>query len=486
MCDICTVVVGDTLKQPKPLVIFFLTEMWERYGFYVIQSLLALYLSHDFGFSDSRTYALVGAFTALTYVSPIIGGSIADKYLGQKISIIMGAVILFISYILLSINHTLMQLYFALAGVSVGTGLLKPNISSLLGNLYPENDNRRESGFTLFYMGITLGIILGTTLPSTIVHLYGWPASFASAASGIILALIIFITGIKLFKIQNYAKIDKNSNKQWPQSLIIIISFWLIAYVVLDSFILGLIIFIGVSILSAAYIIKTAKAESEQQRKNTMSILYLCIISVIFWTFYFQMFSSLTLFINRLVIPVIGGFKIPAPYYVTIQSVGMLFFGAIFIKILPKKLTNSVAYSASTKFLIAICLMLVAYSTLLLSIVLSADNALISPLFLIVTYLLISIAELLLSPIGLSAITQLASRKRVSTMMGIFFISLGIGGYLSGVLAKLTAVNNSDLNIETMKTLYLHGFTKVTAILAIGTLISAWLTTHIKKLHKET
>ena len=191
-------------KHPKSLGTFFTTEMWERYGFYVVQTLLALYLAMHMGWQDARVYELVGSFTALTYISPVIGGWIADNLIGQKSSVMLATLILCISYLILTYIRTDHALCLSLSGITVGTGLLKPNISSLLGNQYQSKPTIRESGFTIFYMGITLGIILGTTLPSYISYHFGWSSAFLSASIGMVFAAITFLYGIYFYKIQDY------------------------------------------------------------------------------------------------------------------------------------------------------------------------------------------------------------------------------------------------------------------------------------------
>ena len=138
-------------KHPISLPIFFSTEMWERYGFYVIQTLLALFLVYHYHLSDAVTYSTVGTFTALTYISPIIGGVIADKWIGQKNAVLLGAMILLLNYVLLALSSTILFLYITLGGIAVGTGLLKPNISSLLGRQYAEQSELRDKGFVIFY-----------------------------------------------------------------------------------------------------------------------------------------------------------------------------------------------------------------------------------------------------------------------------------------------------------------------------------------------
>ena len=192
------------MNHPPSLRVFFATEMWERYGFYVVQTLLALYLVLHFKWPDKQVYALVGSFTALTYMSPLVGGWIADHLLGQKRTILTGAVVLLLSYLGLSLITSDHLLNLSLAGIAVGTGLLKPNISSLLGNEYPPGAPNRENGFMIFYMGLTLGIILGTTLPSYLNEHFGWPISFMSAAMGILIGMLTFVFGIYWHRIADY------------------------------------------------------------------------------------------------------------------------------------------------------------------------------------------------------------------------------------------------------------------------------------------
>ncbi|MDP3268797.1 MAG: peptide MFS transporter [Legionella sp.] len=456
-------------KHPKSLRIFFATEMWERYGFYVVQSLLALYLALHFKWPDKQIYALVGSFTALTYLSPLVGGWIADKLLGQKRAILLGAIILFLSYCLLSIIDTNLALTCSLAGIAVGTGLLKPNISSLLGNEYPPGSARRESGFTIFYMGITTGIILGTTLPSQLSHHFGWAASFISAAFGMIVAFLVFLYGMIRYKIKDYNPYVFEY-KKIIAAFGLLISLWALSFYILSSPELANVLFGLVGLFSASYILYSVNKENTYQSRQTLVIGLLCIISVMFWAFYFQMFMSLTLFIARVVKPTFAGIQFPPPYYVTIQSIGMLIIGYILAKKHTQLTLIERGLSTGKKFLLAMVFMTLAY---LIIVVVSSfvDKAvLLSPLLIIPAFLMISFAELLLSPVGLSAITILADKNKVSTMIGIFFVSLGIGAFLSSKLAALTAIPTGETDIAVLKTLYATAFTQQLGILFVATL----------------
>lgn len=447
-------------QHPPSLRIYFSTEMWERYGFYIVQSLLALYLVSQFHWQDSRIYGLVGSFTALTYLSPLIGGWIADNLLGQKRSIILGATILGVCYFILALVHSEYYLTLALAGIAVGTGLLKPNISSLLGNEYSENSPNRDSGFIIFYMGLNSGIILGTTLPSTIQAHFGWSASFLSATFGLIIAACTFTYGIIRYKITDYVSHEWQFKKVITASILLWL-LWGVSFYVLYVPKLADTFFISVVTLALAYLLITAKKEHGLQRRKTLVIMLLCIISIVFWSFYFQMFLSLTLFISRLVQPTILGTTFPPPYYVAIQSIGLVLLG--FYMSRHKVALNSIQQgrNAGKKFLLAIFVTSLSYGLIALSCSMPSNQGLIYPGYIIVAYLMLSVAELHLSPIGLSAITVLASRQNVSTMMGIFLVSLGIGGYLSGKLANLTAISHSETSLTIIKSSYLHSFSQL-------------------------
>lgn len=457
-------------KHPASLSTFFTTEMWERYGFYVVQTLLALYLAYQFKWPDKLVYTLVGTFTALTYLSPVIGGWIADHLLGQKRAILVGAIFLFFSYLALFLFPSTAALTASLAGIAVGTGLLKPNISSLLGNEYAENSSQRESGFTIFYMGITTGIILGTTLPSQLYYHFGWPVAFASAALGMVIAFSVFSFGIYRYKISDYHPLELSFFKA-IKAMLIMAFLWFFAFLILHYPAFADIAFSTVILLSLLYLVAIIKQEPPKQARQTLVIGLLCIISVVFWAFYFQMFLSLTLFISRVVKPTLGGILFPPPYYVSIQSIGMILFGYFLSR---RKTQSHLVHSGiitGNKFIQAVVLIVLAYTAITLICHTSHGVNLLSPIYFIPVYLLISIAELLLSPVGLAAITVLASRKKVSTMMGIFFVSLGIGAFLSGKLANLTAVKTEQVSLLELKTHYTHTFTELLIILAASTLV---------------
>jgi proton-dependent oligopeptide transporter, POT family len=468
-------------QQPKTLSIFFLTEMWERYGFYVIQTLLAIYLAFHFQWPDSKVYSLVGSFTALTYLSPFVGGWIADRFLGQKASVLLGAIILLLSYVVLGFGKTQFTLMHALASIAIGTGLLKPNIASLLGTQYTDQCAHREHGFTIFYLGITTGIILGTTLPSVLKHYFGWQIAFISAALGLLFSIISFVFGILRHHIDDYhpKKIQLND---MVCTIITLMILWPLCGHILIHPEFADIIFPLISILAICYLLYCIFNEPKAQSVKTLLILLLCSVSVIFWAFYFQMFMSLTLFIIRAVQSEWFHIHLAPPYYVALQSLGMIVLGILLTrknqKILP---IAEKAIDISKKFTWAMFYMLLAYGLLVTVCKISIPDCKISPLFIAMAYLCISVAELLLSPVGISAITVLSCRKKVSTMMGIFFVSLGVGGFLSGKLANLTAIEDTQAPLRVIKLLYTKGFINLTIILSLGFILTLMIHLFINK-----
>lgn len=472
------------INHPSSLRVFFITEMWERYGFYVVQTLLALFLALHFNWPDKAVYTLVASFTALNYLSPLIGGWIADNLLGQKRTILTGAVILLLNYFSLSFMTSDHGLTFFLAGITVGTGLLKPNISSLLGNEYPEGSPGRESGFTIFYMGLALGIILGTILPSQLNYYFSWSGSFASAGIGMVIAIAVFFSGIRHYQIADYHSMPCHL-KQITQAGLVIIALWGASFYLLNTPLLADYVVVSIVLLSIAYFSYTIHNETPVQARNTLVIAILCLISVLFWAFYFQMFMSLTLFIARVVNPMLLGIQIYPPYFISLQSIGLIVFG-FFLSRKKNRLTLiQRGHNTADKFLLAMFFMMLAYVLIAVICKGNVSGERLSPLYFVPVYLFISCAEILLSPVGLSAVSMLASSKKVSTMIGLFFVTLGVGAFLSGKLATLTALPSMNLSIMALKIHYGHVFTQQCNILILSTLVCVFLNRLIKRLLQE-
>lgn len=467
----------NTPKQyhhPKALPYLFLTEMWERFGFYVLQGLLVLYMTQYFGYSDSMSYTILGTFTALVYIAPIVGGFLADRLLGFRRAIIWGGLFLVIGYALMSIA-TKATFYPAMATIIVGNGLFKPNISSLLGTQYSIDNPRRDSGFTIFYIGINIGALLAGLSSGYIKDYFGWHVSFILASVGLIIGLATFTYGLKYIKIpESLLPLQKYRHLHSP---------WLLAYAVIAIILLSLLLgnevvanwllpIVGIFLL--AFLSILTLRQQPQYRHSLFILIILILSSIAFWMLFLQMFFSANLFIDRLVNKDWCGIPISTTVFYALESVFIILLGPLFAwswQILSQNHSNP---SPVSKFALGIFFAGLGFLTLAISTYFSNDAGLINPLWIALAYLFITIGELLLSPIGLSAVTFLSPPHLVGMMMGIWFVATGFGGIFAGWLAKLSSVPETTTELATKLSIYQHAFLTY-AYIAFGVAVVLFL-----------
>lgn len=425
-------------RHPKVLPYLFLTEMWERFGFYVVQGLLVLYMTQYFGLSDNTSYTILGVFTALAYISPLAGGFIANKLLGFRTSVVWGGFFLVLGYALLALPQAHLLLYPALATIIVGNGLFKPNISSLLGTQYAPHDTRRDSGFTIFYIGINIGAFLAGISSGYIKDYFGWRTSFALAALGLVIGLATFAYGLKYI---NRLKTEPKTTPLFKAQLL----FYCLLAIIGLTFLLKiqaladwLLPCAGI-ILLIALIFITLQQETEYKKR--MFILNILILSsIVFWMLFLQLFYSANLFIERLVSKDILGLHLSTTVFYAAESIFIILLGPFFAFSWEVLSHNNKNPSAVTKFTLGIFFTGVGFLVLGLSTLFPNDQGLIAPYWVFFAYFFITIGELFLSPIGLSAVTLLAPTHLIGMMMGVWFVSMGFGGIFAGWLARLSSV----------------------------------------------
>ncbi len=324
---------GLLMKQPRALTPLFLTEMWERFGFYVTQSLLILYITNVLNFSDSRAYMILGEFTALVYIAPLAGGFFADRVLGPRYAIFLGAIFLGLGYFFLGFAGQKL-LFLSLSILVVGNGLLKPNISSFLGQFYYENDPRRDAGFTLFYIGINLGGLLALGSAGFIQEKLGWGAAFLSAGVGMLIATVTFCFGFKKYENRGLPippdQIRPSFLRMTRHKLSIIFLILLtilIAYLLLSSTGIAnlLQLVLGISILVTLLFVSS---RFEKRIRNKFLVLIILILaSIVFWGILFQAFASVNLFTQRVVDRHIVGLLIPSPAFISLETIFIILLG---------------------------------------------------------------------------------------------------------------------------------------------------------------
>lgn len=474
------------LNQPRGLYYLFFTEMWERFGFMTMQTLLVLYLSHALHFSDAKAYLLAAAFSAFQWITPVPGGYMADRYIGFQRAILIGGSILAIGYLFMSMpGYNLFLIGMAL--LILGNGFFKPNVSSIVGTLYTRDDPRRDSGFTIFYMGINVGQILPPLFLGKLVDHFGWHAGFLLAAIGMILSLIIFLKGKHVI----------GHGSERPSSQFFLSKQTRVyAYSILGITLLaGLVFFTGalflphesnIILMIAAIIIVVSLVRiifklERKPRNNMLACIILIIVSIGFWAVYFQCFSSLLLFADRNMSPNFLGMHIDAEFTEVFNPLFIFVMSPFFSLLWPWLNKKNWNPSYPTKFMLGSFFIAAGFILLGLGVKYFSQNGLSSPWWLTLSYFLQTCGELVLSPIGLAMITRLSPPKYVGMMMGVWFLALAAASALAGYLATLTAMpKNTDA--VTSSHIYMNAFFSYGWLAVIMTIISILLIRPLKRL----
>ncbi len=458
-----------TRRHPKALPYLFLTEMWERLGFYIVQGMLVLYMTKAYGFSDDQSYTIAGVFTSLAYIAPMLGGVIADRILGFKLSIVFGGIFLSAGYAILATPFPTL-FYVGLATVIVGNGLFKPNISSLLGLLYPVGNTARDTGFTIFYIGINIGALL-SGVSGTIQQYFGWHMVFLIASMGLLIGLCVFAAGMKWGDMQ-FTVEGRHALLKHPllsSTLIFFYCLLLIAALsfLLHSSILGKWLLPMVGILLLIFMFVLAFRQDPLQRNRLITLNVLIISSVVFWALFWQIFFSVNLFIDRIINKQVFGIEISTTWFYTLESVFIVILGPFFAWSWQTLNRNEKNPTPFAKFILAIFSMGFAFLILMLSTFFPEKNHLVNPLWVVFSYLFITMGDLLLSPIGLAAVVMLSPARLTGMMMGIWFSALGFGGQFGGLLAKMSSIPENAKDVTNQLPIYREAFLNYASI-ALG------------------
>ena len=451
------------MKHPKALRYFFLTEMWERFGFYILSSILILYLTTQLDFSDAHSYAILGEFTALAYIMPILGGLRADNVMGYRLAILAGAILLCAGYAVLALSTTLLLLGLAL--IIVGNGFLKPNISSFLGEFYGPNDPKRESGFTLFYIGINIGAFTAPLLAGFIREWLGSQMCFALASAGLIIAAITFRLSFKHLGNKGFPPNDANAYTSsmakalLNPKLLLLLTIAVIAVRVLlafpgftSSLLLG---FGGLLVLWLLYL---AYKSDGDDRKHMIVLVILIASSIVFWGLFFQMFFAVNLFTDRVVDRQVFGMQIPTSAFISLEAIFIICLGPLLAKLWEA--THKIAKFSSIPFKFSYAMLSLGISMQLLVVAIHFANSagFVAPIWMLAFFFLLTCGEMLLSPIGLAMVTELAPPRYTGLLMGVWFIALGYGGEFSGFLAKQASIPEGVNDIHQLSEIYQVAF----------------------------
>jgi len=433
-------------KHPKQLYLLFFTEMWERFSFYGMKALLLAYMVTQLKFDEPKGYAILGAYSALVYTMPMFGGMLADKFLGYRRAIIFGGVMMAIGHIVLAIPQD-WSFFYGMAFIICGNGFFKPNVSSLVGTLYDNNDPKKDSAFSLFYMGINIGAALGGALCSYVGTQINWHYGFGIAGIFMILGLFVFIIGKSSLK-EKGLPLTNNLHKKIAGLVTIEYAIYLLTLIALPIIVtlfnyhktLGSIMLV-LAVISVIYILYLSSKLEKEAKFKLLSALILVVVSTFFWAFYEQNSGSLGLFAMRNVDMHVFGFELPSlsvnsflpPAWVIIMSL-------IFASLWPWLNKRGLEPSTPAKFALSFIFVAMGFFTFYLACQASLSHGLIPLLAFAGGYFFIICGEMCISPVGLSMITKLSPVNIVGLMMGIFFFFTAIGEFLAGKIGALMSI----------------------------------------------
>lgn len=439
--------------HPKALFYLFFTEMWERFSYYGMRALLILYMTKGLLMGDTISAGVYGTYVALVYATPVIGGMLSERFLGLRNAIILGSVLMALGHFGMAIE-TPWMFFASLALLALGNGFFKPNISSLVGKFYFENDTRRDSAFTIFYMGINTGAFLTPLTCGFLGEKYGWHYGFGAAGVGMVIGLAVFCIANfkKIFEDKGLPPIanDQNNNVKWWIYGSIAIAVPAIAYVLQNAggAKFGL---LALAFIAFGYLLLLTFKEHGTSQKKMLAIVVLFVFTVLFWTFFELAGSVLTLYTDRNIDRTISnGFlrrifsgEIKTSEFQSINPFFIILLAPLFSKIWARwNLT------VGLKFSLALFQLALGFMVLVLGAKFANADGFVPMIFMILGYLFLTTGELCLSPIGLSLVTNLSPAKIVSTVMGIWLLSTTFAGLIGAEIGEITSIENVENSVS--------------------------------------
>ena len=462
-----------TSGHPKGLMTLFFSEMWERFCYYGMRTLLTLFLVKSLMKGDAEASLIYGAYTGLVYAAPILGGRMADKFLGYRFAVMLGALLMAIGEFII-LGGSEHMLLIGMGALIVGNGYFKANISTIVGKLYKDNDPRRDSGFTIFYIGINIGALLATTVVAYVGETYGFKYGFGLAGIGMLAGLLIFYFGRSNYAASTGLEITEEGKKKvlGPLNMVHIITLGSLLLIpacyllivnnqILNWIFLGLFIIVGRSLISAG-IKEDAIEKTKIWRDRMIALVLFMVINIVFWACFEQAGTSLTLFADRNVNREIFGWLMPASMTQFFNPFFIIVFGSLFSMMWVKLSKIGKNPNIPMKFALGILQLGLGFLLTYVGYKMS-DNNLVPLIILVFLYMLHTTGELFLSPMGLSMVTKLSPKKMAVTAMGAWFLSFAIANLLGGQIAALTGGGHGsgekeDKNAFTMSTTVQEAF----------------------------
>lgn len=443
--------------HPRGLMTLFFTEMWERLSYYGMRALLVLFMTDQImdggmGLDDRSATAIYGIYTALVYVVALPGGWIADRLLGAQKAVFFGGIIIMSGHFVLAIPSS-QAFFLGLILVVAGTGLLKPNVSAVVGELYPAHDARRDGGFSIFYMGINVGAFLGPLICGTLGQSenYGWHWGFAAAGVGMLFGVTQFWltkrhlgnAGLHPASSGDAARDAKQKKTGWMivaaggAIVIVLVGMGLTGQLQLDPVAISAQstkFIVGMAVAFFAFVFILGKLTSDE-KKRTVALIVLLMGCAMFWSGFEQAGSSLNLFADRYTQLEFSWITIPSTWLQSVNALFIIMFAPVFAWLWVALARRNLNPSTPVKFGFGLLLLGAGFLVMVTAAAIVVDGDKAMPSWLIMTYLLHTFGELALSPVGLSVTTKLAPKRFVGQMMGMWFLASALGNLIAGQIA---------------------------------------------------
>jgi POT family proton-dependent oligopeptide transporter len=441
--------------QPRGLSTLFFTEMWERFSYYGIRPLLVLFMTAalvrgGFGFDRPTASAIVGIYSASVYLASLPGGWIADRWLGLRRSIWWGGVFIALGHLSIGLSAIFAHRAFFLGLILIvmGTGMLKPNISALVGDLYPEGGARRDAGYSIFYMGINTGALIAPIVTGFLGERVGWHWGFGAAGVGMLIGLLTFRARASetlgpLGTMPGGSVADQRRARTITLGTFVVIAV-VVVLAALGVFAINPVdianvmknVILTVAVIGFAYLFLFAGLTNEE-RKGIVVILVLFIFSVVFWSAFEQAPTSLNLFARDFTDRTVFGWEMPASWFQSVESFFVILFAPMLAVLWTRLGSRGRDLSSPTKFALGLALAGVGFLLMVAAanrVVSGGAATRVSMLWLIGSYACQGLGELSLSPVGMSSMTKLAPRRFAGLTMGVWFTSLALGNLIAGIV----------------------------------------------------
>ncbi|MXO62950.1 peptide MFS transporter [Qipengyuania oceanensis] len=467
--------------HPKGLYMLFFAEMWERFSFYGMRALLIFYLTQHWLFSDGESTVIYGAYGSLVYITPVLGGWLADRYLGQRKAVLFGGVLLTLGHLAMAVeggggqsDPAINVFWLALALIIVGSGFLKANISVMVGQLYKLTDVRRDAAYTIFYMGINAGAAFGVILAGYLGQTIGWAYGFGLAGIGMLAGLVVFVIGkaALLGAGEPPALLAKGKEMAIYASGIgaVAVMWLLIQY---REVVQTLLIVSGVALLG--WVLFQAFKLPKEPRERIFAILFLIALNPLFWGLFEQAGGSLNLYTDRFV--AIG--DTPASIFQSINSIYIILFAPVFAFLWQWLGKKGLEPSAPAKFALALFQVGAGFLVFVWGANTVGAEVMTPVLFVFLIYLLHTTGELCLSPVGLSAMNRLAPSFMASLIMGAWFYMTAVGSFVAGKIGEATGGESGEMTKDATLAIYTQigwvGIAVGAVVLLLSPIVKKWM-----------